>query len=112
MTKSNKFPYNTPNVNPPNPSSKFKTENCVEINDELHRVYNNGSQIKFKTSMLRSGLCDYGDAYKLFKGIITVPNTGTAAVHYNGNKKLIFKYRAPFTDCISEIDNTQIYNSK
>ena len=34
MMKSNKLAYNTPNLNPPNPPSKFKTENWVEINDE------------------------------------------------------------------------------
>ena len=37
-----------------NQPSKFKTKNCVEINDESHGVYNIGSQIKFKNSMLRS----------------------------------------------------------
>ena len=42
---------------------KFRTRNWVEINDELRGTYSPNRQIKFKTSMLRSGLCDYSDAY-------------------------------------------------
>ena len=45
-----------------NQPSKFKTKNWVEINDGSHRGYSTGSQIKFKTSMIRLGLCDYIDA--------------------------------------------------
>ena len=44
-----------------NQPTKFRTKDWIDINDESHGVYNNGSQIKFKTSMLRSGLCDYSD---------------------------------------------------
>ena len=39
--------------NTPNQPSKFKTKNCVEINDESHGVCNIGSQIRFKTLMLK-----------------------------------------------------------
>ena len=45
--------------------SKFRTKNWVEINDESRGVYNVNSQIKFKTTLLRSNLCDYADAYIL-----------------------------------------------
>ena len=37
---------------------KFRTKNLVEINDESRGVYNVNSQIKFKTTMLKSSLCD------------------------------------------------------
>ena len=94
--------------NTPNQPSKFKTKNWVEINDESHGVYNIGSQIKFKTSMLRSSLCEYSDAYILVKGTITVPNARTAATPNNRNKKVIIKNCAPLTDCISEINNKDI----
>ena len=40
------------------------------------------------------------------KGTITIPNIGTAAAPNNRNKKVIFKNCAPFTNCISEINNT------
>ena len=47
----------------------------MEINDDAHGTYNTNSQIKFKTSMLKSSLCDYSDAYILVSGTIKVPNT-------------------------------------
>ena len=93
-----------------NQPSKFRTRNWIEINDE---VYNVNSQIKFKTTMLKSSLCDYSDAYILVKGTITVNNTAAAgAAANNTNKKVTFKNCAPFTNCISEINNTQIDNAK
>ena len=59
--------------------------------------------------MLKSSLCDYSDAYVLFKGTITKSNmTVASAAANNRNKKVIFKICAPFTDCISEINNTQV----
>ena len=59
--------------------------------------------------MIRSDLCDYSDSCILVKGTITVPNTVAAgAVVNNTNKKVIFKNSAPFTDCITEINNTQV----
>ena len=63
--------------------------------------------------MLKSSLCDYSGAYILVKGTISVNNTaadGTAA--NKANKKVIFKNCAPFTNCISQINNTQIDNAK
>ena len=63
--------------------------------------------------MLKSSLCDYSDAYILVKGTISVTNTAAAGAGANNiNKKLIFKNCAPFTNCISEINNTQIDNAK
>ena len=63
--------------------------------------------------MLISSLCDYSDAYVLVKGNISVNNTaaGGAAAN-NTNKKVIFKNCAPFTNCISKINNTQIDNAE
>ena len=69
--------------------------------------------------MLKPSLCDYSDAYVLVKGIITVNNTAAAAAaaannnnNNNTNKKVIFKNGAPFTTCISEINNTQVDSAK
>ena len=63
--------------------------------------------------MLRSSLCDYSDAYILVKGNIIVNNTAAAgAAANNTNKKVIFKNCAPFTSCISKINNTQIDNAE
>ena len=95
-----------------NQPSKFRTRNWVEINDESRGAYNVNSQIKFKTTMLKSTLCDYSDAYILVKGTISVNNTAAAGAVNNTNKKVIFKKCALFTNCISEINNTQIDNAK
>ena len=62
--------------------------------------------------MLKSSLCDYSDAYILVKGTISVNNTAAADAVNNTNKKVIFKICAPFTNCISEINNMQIDNAK
>ena len=89
--------------------SKFKTKNWVEMNNESRGTYNVSSQIKFKTTMLKSSLCDYSDAYILVKGTITVNNNAAAgAAANNTNKKVILKNCAPFTNCMSEINNTQV----
>ena len=63
--------------------------------------------------MLKSSLWDYSDAYILVKGTIIVNNTAAqGAAANNTNKKVIFKNCAPFTNCISEINNTQTDNAK
>ena len=63
--------------------------------------------------MLRSSLCDYNDAYILVKGNITVNYTAAdGAAANNTNKKIIFKNCAPFTRCISKINNTEVDNSQ
>ena len=63
--------------------------------------------------MLRSNLCHYSDAYILVKGTIAANNTAAADADVNNtNKKVIFKNCAPFTNCISKINNTQIDNPK
>ena len=96
-----------------NRPSKFRTRNWVEINDDIRSAYSPNKQIGFKIAMLRSSLYDYSDAYILVKGNISVNNTAAdGAAANNTNKKVIFRNWAPFTDCISEINNTQIENAK
>ena len=62
--------------------------------------------------MLKSSLCDYSVSYLHIKGTITVPNPKTVAVTNIRNIKIIFKNFAPFTDCISEINNAQVDDAK
>ena len=96
-----------------NKPSKFRTRNWVEINDVIRGAYSPNKQTRFKTAMLRSSLCDYSDAYILVKGNITVNNNAVAgAVANNIDKKVIFKNCAPFTNCLREINNTQIDNAE
>ena len=51
-------------------------------------------------------------AYIFLKGTMIVPNTETVAAKSNRNKEVVFKNCAPFTDCISEINNAQVDNAK
>ena len=82
-----------------NKSSKCRTRNWVEINDNARGNSFSTKQIRFKTSMLRSSLCDYSDAYIIVKGNITVNNTvAEGAASNNTNKKVIFKNCARFTN--------------
>ena len=62
--------------NTPNQPTRFRTKNWVEINNDARGTYNTNSQIRFKTSMLRSSLCDYSDAYVLVSGTITITGEG------------------------------------
>ena len=54
---------------------RFITKKWVEVHDQSGSAddrYKPNKQIRFKTSMLRSDLCDYSDAYIVVKGNITV----------------------------------------
>ena len=82
-----------------NQSSKFKTRNWVEINNESRGTYTI-NDIKFKTTMLRSNLCDYADAYILVKGTITITGTGDDEATKRADKRdkdVTFKNCTPFT---------------
>ena len=82
--------------NKPNQISKFTLKTWVEINDDLRETYNTNSQIKFKTLILKSRLCDYSDSYILVSGNIIFVVGGTdgearaAKENNNNNKQVIF----------------------
>ena len=62
--------------------------NWIEIRDESQVTYNKDNQITFKTSILRSSLCDYTDTYILVKGTTPVVNTAAQdAANNAANKK-------------------------
>ena len=94
---------------------KFRTKNWVKINDELRGTYNVNNQIKFTTAMLSYSLCDYSNAYILVKGKIRITGAGDDAAARQTDekdKRAAFKNCAPFTNCMSEISNTQVDNAK
>ena len=97
--------------NTPNQATKFRTKNWVEINNDARGTHNKDSQIKFKTSLLKSSLCDYSDAYILVKRTLSIEPQAEDNLN-NADKKVVFKSCAPFTDCTSETNNTQIYIGK
>ena len=95
-----------------NQPTKFRTKTWVEINDESRGTYNVNSQIKLKTTMLKSSLSDY--VYILVKRKITITGAGDDAEVRQADERdkgVIFRKHAPFTDCISGINNKQIDNA-
>ena len=100
--------------NASNQPSIFREKNWVEINDGSRGTYT-GNSIKFKSTMLRSNLCGYAAAYILVNGRIKTTGAGTDAATRQAdeiNKGVRFKNCAPFTKCISKINNTEIDNAK
>ena len=91
-----------------NQPSKFRTRDLVEINDESKGRYDN-SNIRFKTTTIKSSLCGYSDACILVKGTIAISNmTAAEATVNNTYKKVILKNCASLNDCITENNNTQV----
>ena len=93
--------------------SKFRARDWVEINDESRGKYAN-SDISFKTTMLRSHLCDYADSYILIKGTITITGEGADAAVERADERdkgVTFKNYVPFTKCISRRNNTDVDNA-
>ena len=78
------------------------------MNQEEHTM-----MIKFRTTMLKSSLCDYSDAYIFVKGKITITGAGADAAARQTDERdkgIAFKNCAPFTDCVSKINNTEVDN--
>ena len=81
------------------------------MNQEEHTMMIN--KIRFKTTMLKSSLCDYSDAYILVKGKITSTGAGADAAARQAverDKCVAFKNCAPFTAGKSNINNVETDN--
>ena len=91
--------------------SKFVTREYVRVNS-VSNTYNENKSIRFKTTMLRSNLCDYSDAYILVNGTITVTapgaNNGVNNIRDKKNRSLILKNNAPFVSFITRINGELI----
>ena len=79
---------------------RFVTKKQIEVYDQSERKYNVNKEIRIKTPMLRSDLCDFGVPYIVVKGVIAVTNLDDA----KRNKRVAFKNNAPFISCISKIN--------
>ena len=88
---------------------RFITKKWIEVQSQSGNTYNTSKPRRFKTSMLRSDLCDYSDAYVWVKGKITVTNPNDNA---NFNKELTLKNNAPFISCISKINGELVENAE
>ena len=82
---------------------RFFTKKWIEVYDQSGRNYNDNKEIRIKTLMLRSDLCNFNGAY-VVKGTIIVNNPDNAKI----NKEVAFKNNAPFINCISKINDVKI----
>ena len=91
-----------------NESSKFATRKCYDINDQnntdLGERNENSATGKFETKVIKSGPCDYSDAYILLTGNIT--ETGSDA-----NTRVAFKNCATFAKCITHKNDEHFDNA-
>ena len=85
------------------------TKKWAKGNDLLGDQYSVNKNIRFKTSTMRSDLCDYSDACIVVRKTITVERTNDANKR---NKKLTFKNNAPLRSCITKINKTFIENGE
>ena len=88
---------------------RFVTKKWIEVSDQSEKNYNTNKEIRFKTPMLRSDLCDFSDAYIAVKGDITLEGNDNAKKR---NKSFAFKNNAPFINCITKIDGIKIDNAE
>ena len=88
---------------------KFITKKLIEVYDQSGGNYSVNKEIRIKTSMLRSDLRDYSDAYIVVKGDITLEDDNDANKR---NKNLAFKNNASFINCISKINAVKIDNAE
>ena len=88
---------------------RFITKKWIEVQSQSGCTYNTSKPIRFKTSVIRSDLCDSSDAYVWVKGKITVTNQNDNA---NFNKELTLKNNAPFISCISKIKGELVENAE
>ena len=88
---------------------RFITKKWIEVQSQSGNTYNTSKPIRFKTSMLRSDLCDYSDAYVWVKGAITVTDPNNNAKF---DRRLTLKNNAPFISCISKINGELVENAE
>ena len=87
---------------------RFVTKEWIEGYDQSETNYNFNKDIRIKTAMLRSDLCDFSDVYFVVKGTITVTDPDDTKT----NKAVAFKNNAPFINCIAKINGAQIDNAE
>ena len=84
---------------------RFVSKKWIEVYDQSEKNYSPNKDIRIKTSMLRSYLSDFSDAYVVMEGDITFEGNNDAN---KKNKNLVFKNNAPFINCISKINDIKL----
>ena len=87
---------------------RFVTEKQIEVYGQSEKNYNVNKEIRIKTPILISVLCDFSDAYIIVKGVIAVTYPDNA----KRNKVVAFKNNAKFINYISKINDVQIGNAE
>ena len=87
---------------------RFVTKKWIEVYDPSEGNYNVNKEIRIKTSMLRSDLCGFSDAYIVVKGTIA----GVRSNNAKRNKSVAFKNNASFINCIPKINGVKIDNAE
>ena len=90
---------------------RFVTKKWIELYDQTGGSYNVNKEIRIKTPMLRSDLCDFRDVYIVVKGTITTEQN-TNINNDGHNKPFVFKNNAPFISCILKINSVLIDNAE
>ena len=78
---------------------KFITKKCIKAYDQSEGNYDVNKEIRMRTSMLRSDICDFNDAYIVVKGDITVGARNNA----KKIKAVAFKINAPFINWFQKL---------
>ena len=89
--------------------SKFVTRKSVKVNNLSSGHYSSSKNIRFKTSIFRSNLCDYSDAHIVVKGRTSARATENTDL---GQKYIAFKNNAPFRSCITKLSRKLIDNAE
>ena len=96
----------------PDKVPRFITKKWIEVHDQSGETYNNNKQIRFKTTMLRSDLYNFNDAYIVVKGIVSVTVSANERDRDDMNRQVILKNNAPFVSCISKINGVLVENAE
>ena len=99
--------------NTSNKVPRFITKKWIEVHDRSANAknrYKPNKQIRFKTSMLKSDLCDYSDAYIVVQGIANV--SADEKDRDEMDRDFVLKNNAPFISCISKINGVLIENAE
>ena len=89
---------------------RFINKKWIEVHDQSGETYNTNKQIRFKTSLLRSDLSDFNNAYIVVKGKITV--SADERDRDETKRQVLLKNNAPFIFSISKINDVLVENAE
>ena len=89
---------------------RFIIKKWIEVHDQSGKTYNTNKQMRFKTSMLRSDLCDFSEAYIVVIGTVTV--SADERDRDEMKRQVILKNNVPFFSCISKINSVLVENAE